>query len=158
MAEKEKKEIQQRGEQRALTPFQGENWLEDFFRRPFSSLMQSPFWTRPEFQELSFSADMSEHDGNIVIRADMPGVKKEDIDISLENDVVTIRGERRREEKEEKENFYRLERSYGSFSRSFRLPPGTESDRADASFKDGVLELKIPRPQSEEKRKKIPLK
>lgn len=94
-----------------------------------------------------------------VIRADLPGMKKDDINVELGADAVTIHGERRDEHKEEREGFYRSERSYGSFYRTIPLPEGAITDNAHAEFKDGVLEIVMPAPPREARRgRKIEIK
>jgi len=84
-----------------------------------------------------------------IIRADLPGMKKEDINVELGSDAVTIHGERRDEHQEEHEGYYRTERSYGSFYRTVPLPEGAISDNARAEFKDGVLEIAMAAPPHE---------
>ena len=88
--------------------------------------------------------DVSQHKGDLIIRADIPGVDKDDVKINITEDTVTIHGERHRAQEEERDGVYRCERSYGAFYRSIALPPGTASDQAKASFKDGVLEIWMP--------------
>ncbi len=80
-------------------------------------------------------------------------MKKEDIEISLKDDILTISGEKKREEKVEKKNYSRLERSYGSVSRTLRLPTQVQTDKAKAKFENGVLEIKVPK--TEEAKKKV---
>jgi HSP20 family protein len=82
----------------------------------------------------------------LVIRADLPGLTRNDIKVDVSEDRVTIQGERKREHEEEREGVYRSERSYGTFYRDIRLPPGTMSDQAKATFRDGVLEIAMPAP------------
>ena len=91
---------------------------------------------------------------NVVIRADLPGVNRDDMHVEVENDVLTIRGERREEREEEEEGFYRSERSYGTFHRMLPLPEGVNADEVEATFKDGVLEVKLPAPRQQEQRAK----
>jgi len=88
--------------------------------------------------------DVSQHKGELIIRADLPGVDKDEVKINMTEDTVTIHGERHRAQEEERDGVYRSERSYGAFYRSVALPPGTASDQAKASFKDGVLEIRMP--------------
>jgi HSP20 family protein len=88
--------------------------------------------------------DVSQHKGELIIRADLPGVEKDDVKINVTEDTVTIHGERHRAQEEERDGVYRTERSFGAFYRSVALPPGTASDQAKASFKDGVLEIRMP--------------
>ena len=87
-----------------------------------------------------------------VIRADLPGLTKNDVKVDVTEDLVTIEGERKREHKEEREGYYRTERSYGSFCRQIALPTGTISDQAKATFKDGVLEITRPAPPASARR------
>jgi HSP20 family protein len=87
-----------------------------------------------------------------VLRADLPGLAKEDVEVEVNEDSVTIRGERRHEREEEREGVYRSERSYGSFSRVVPLPEGTITDSAKATFRDGVLEVVMQAPGREVKR------
>ena len=87
--------------------------------------------------------DVSEDDGNYVVTAELPGVKREDVNVELEEDVLTIRGEKRSEREEKKEKRRFVERSYGTFSRSFTLPANADPERVSAAFKDGVLTVTI---------------
>jgi HSP20 family protein len=80
----------------------------------------------------------------LVIRADLPGLSRDDVKVEVTEDHLTIQGERKQEHEETREGFYRSERSYGSFFRNVPLPPGTMSDQAKATFKDGVLEIRMP--------------
>jgi HSP20 family protein len=91
------------------------------------------------------AVDIKDEANRYVIRADIPGVKPEDIEVTMENGVLTIRGERKFEATEEKENFKRIERSYGVFYRRFTLPENTDADAIEATGKNGVLEVTIPK-------------
>jgi len=88
--------------------------------------------------------DMFERKGQLVIRADLPGLAKDDVKVEMTDSDVTIEGERKSEKEEEKDGVYRSERSYGSFRRTIGLPEGVKTDRAKAAFKDGVLEITMP--------------
>jgi HSP20 family protein len=88
----------------------------------------------------------------LVVRADVPGVSKDDLQVSVEDDVLTIRGERRDEREERDQGFYRSERSYGEFLRAIPLPEGTDAERCEAKYEDGVLEVTLPVPKQEERR------
>jgi HSP20 family protein len=90
----------------------------------------------------------------LVVRADIPGVKKDDVHVEIENDVLTIRGERRDEREEERDDYYRSERSYGRFYRAIPLPEGVSTEQCDASFENGVLEVTLPAPKQEERKAK----
>ena len=140
-----------------LSPFERmEDVMEDFFRRPFGLPLWGGMPRISEGLEPSPSVDIYEKGDEIVVKSDMPGMTKDDIEVNLTDDTITLSGERRKEEKVEEKNFYRLERSYGSFKRTFGLPTEVQSDKAKASFKDGVLEVKIPRSElAKQKEKKI---
>lgn len=95
----------------------------------------------------------------LVVRADVPGVNKDDLHVDVEDDVLTIRGERRDEREEREEGFYRSERSYGEFYRAIPLPEGTDAERCEATYENGVLEVTLPVPKQEErKRRRIPVR
>lgn len=91
--------------------------------------------------------DLTEAEGEYVIRADLPGLAKEDIEIQLKDDVLTISGERRSEHQDNGEGFYRVERSFGRFSRSLDLPAGVDAASITAEFENGVLEVHVPKPE-----------
>jgi HSP20 family protein len=130
--------------------------FHQFFGRPFG-LMRWPkmFW--PEELDSGFpSVDIFEDDKNVTVKAEMPGVKKEDLDVNVTEEAITISGEKKKEEKVHEKNYYRYERSYGSFRRTLPLPAGVQSDKAKAKFKDGVLEIKVPKsPAAIKKERKI---
>jgi HSP20 family protein len=89
--------------------------------------------------------DIYENDRHeLLIKAEMPGMKREDIDIKVENNTLTIRGERQREGEVREEQYHRVERSYGSFARSFSLPSTIDSEKVSAEYKDGVLTIVLP--------------
>lgn len=130
------------------------HFIDEAMRYPFS-LFGRHWWPRMQFPEkelMSPSADIYREGNNIVVKTELPGMTKEDIDITLTDDKITISGEKKREEKVEEKDYYRYERSSGSFSRSFRLPEEVQTDKVKASFKNGILEIKIP--MTEEARKK----
>ena len=103
------------------------------------------------------SVDVFETPESIVLKADLPDVKKDEVDISIENNTLTIQGERKLEQEVNEKNFYRMERSYGSFSRSFTLPPTVAGDKAEAVFDNGVLTLTLPK-REESKPRQIKVK
>jgi len=98
--------------------------------------------------------DLYDDKEDLVVRAEIPGANEKDIDVSLEDGILSIRGERKLENEDKKDNYYRIERSYGSFSRSFRLPVKVKTNDAKASYKDGILEIRIPK-EEKAKPKKI---
>jgi HSP20 family protein len=87
-----------------------------------------------------------EREGKLIVRADLPGLSKDDINVDITDDAIKIRGERRQEKEENDEGYYRSERSYGSFYREIPLPRGVNRDEANASFRNGVLEITMPAP------------
>jgi len=90
-------------------------------------------------------ADVSEDSESYVIKAELPGVIKNDVKITLHENVLTITGEKKQEKEEKDRNFHRIERSYGSFERSFSLPNGVKTEKIDAAYKDGVLTVTLPK-------------
>jgi len=89
--------------------------------------------------------DIIEDDQNYVIKAELPGVKKEDIKVGVQDDVLTVSGHRHYEKEEKDKKFHRIERSYGSFARSFTLPEDSDGEKVSAEFKDGILKVILPK-------------
>jgi HSP20 family protein len=100
------------------------------------------------------AVDIYEHGSDIVLKAELPGVDPKDVDIRLENNVLTLRGQRKFENEVKKESYHRVERSYGSFSRSFTLPSVVDQGAIKAEFKDGILKVVLPK-REESKPKQI---
>ena len=100
------------------------------------------------------AVDLYEKDDHFMIKAELPGVDKNDINIDLKDRLLTLSGERTHDKEVNEENYYRRERSYGKFQRSFTLPADVDSDKIEAEFKDGVLQIKVPKPE-EKKAKKV---
>lgn len=98
--------------------------------------------------------DVVDNENEVLVRAELPGINKQDIDVSLSENMLTLKGQTRREEKVEKENYFRAEISQGSFLRSVYLPVEVDSERASAALKDGILEVRLPKVESA-KRKSI---
>lgn len=101
--------------------------------------------------------DVKETDKELLVHAELPGVKKEDIHIELQNGILTISGERKEEKKEEKEKYHRVERNYGRFARSVAVPEGVTEDQVKAKIENGVLEVAIPKPPAKPAPKQIPI-
>lgn len=124
-----------------------------FFTTPFVSnrpnVVTGEYKMRP-------STDISETEDSFEVRAELPGVSKDDVQISVKDNLLTIKGEKRKEEVDDTNNYKRIERRYGTFERNFTLPPKVDADNINASFKDGVLTLSIPKPE-EVKPKEIPI-
>ncbi len=97
--------------------------------------------------------EVKETDGTYVIRADVPGISEKDLEVSISGNLLTVSGKREEEKKEEGEKFYTYERSYGSFTRSFVLPEGVDTEHVASELKDGVLTLALPRAEKAATRK-----
>src|SRR5437763_16580032 len=97
--------------------------------------------------------DLVEEDDHFVLSADLPGVEEKDINVELEDNVLTISGERKSEHEDRREGYYRIERASGAFSRSLTLPEGIDPDSVQARFGDGVLELRVPKPEERKPRR-----
>jgi HSP20 family protein len=103
--------------------------------------------------------DVKESDKEFVIRAELPGVEEKDIEVTVTGDILTIQGEKKEEKEDKEKNYYYMERSYGSFRRSIPLAVETDANKAEASFKNGVLNIRIPKSQpAKVKGTKVPIK
>ncbi len=126
--------------------------FEDVFNdkvSPFFSSMMAP----------SFKVDISEDENAIYIEADMPGVKKEDVKVSMDGDVLCISAERTQNEEEKKKGYHRIERSWGSLSRTFTVGDNVDAEQIDAAYDNGVLKIKLPKMEPKPKTgKEIPVK
>ena len=100
------------------------------------------------------AVDIFEHEGNIVLKAELPGVDTKDVDVRVENNVLTLRGERKFDNEVKRENYHRVERAYGTFTRSFTLPAVVDTGNIKAEFKEGVLRVTLPK-REEAKPKQI---
>lgn len=145
-------------------PFRELSPIREFerMRRDMDRLWDSFFEERPrrkgeEVGEWLPSLDVSETKNNLVVKAELPGMDPKDIDISLNEGILTIKGERKQEKEEKEENYHLIERSYGSFTRSVRLPGEVKSEMISASYKDGVLKVTLPKSE-EAKKKEIKIK
>ncbi len=110
-----------------------------------------------EYGQWAPAVDLKEEDGQFVLKADMPGMKRDDIDIQVENNLLTISGERQFEADERREDYHRIERAYGKFMRTFTLSTRVKADTITANYKDGILTVLIPKAE-ESKPKKIAIK
>lgn len=122
--------------------------------RPRSSALSAPQPSAGMAPSQGFwypQVEISERGGNLVVCADLPGMKKEDVHLEIHDDFLVLRGERRQELERNEGGIYRSERSYGQFYRTVPLPEGANPDQAKANFKDGVLEVTIPLPQQEQR-------
>jgi HSP20 family protein len=122
--------------------------MEDVFNErlsPFFSSMVTP---------PSFKVDISEDDKAVYVDADMPGMKKEDVKVTMEDDVLCINAERSQQEEEKKKNYHRVERSWGCLSRSFTVGDNVDTEHIDAKYDNGVLHIVIPKKEPEVKKSK----
>ena len=133
------------------------NMFDNFFERPFGL---SPFFDESALVGgFAPNLDVSETEKEITISAELPGLEPDDIHISLAHNTLTISGEKRAEKEDKGKHFYRVERSYGSFQRTIPLPNEVSEDKIDATFKRGVLKVKLPKSQTtQEKSKRISIK
>ncbi len=129
----------------------------DTFRREIDRLFDkflswSPF---EGTKELSWfpTMDISETPTDVIVKAELPGMNPNDIEVTISGDTLTIKGERKKEEEHKDENFYKIERSYGSFCRSVQLPAEVDESKAEAIYKDGILRLTLPKIKPEPAKK-----
>ncbi len=150
---KEKREMQKSHRGRRLSPFDemeremdrwfgrfGHGWMRPFhWGRPFWSDLEAPF------EGMVPSVDVIDRDEEVVVRVELPGVDKKNLEVSLSDDSLTIKGSTKTEQEEEKGDYYHREVSSGSFSRTVRLPAEVDGEKVKSSFKDGILELTLPK-------------
>jgi HSP20 family protein len=132
----------------ALTPFRDFWDLQDQMKRTledmFGGLLRRPeSLPQTQLTEWAPAVDVLSEDGDLLIRAELPGLKQENVDITLQNNVLTISGERKAEREEERGGYYVRERRYSSFRRSMTLPEGTDESKISARFENGVLEVRV---------------
>jgi len=136
-------------------PFRNLSTLQDQMNR----LFETTFPARPDESALTAWApavDIYETENELVLKADLPDIDEKDLDVRIENNMLSIRGERKFEQKVKEENYLRIERSYGAFSRSFSLPNTVNAEAIKAEYKDGVLTVALPkRAESKPKQVKI---
>lgn len=154
---KKEGEVQRVEPTQVLSPFdEMDRWFENFFprgwMRPFRA--QWPSWGElaAPLEGRMPKVDVVDRDEEIIVRAEVPGVAKDDLDISVTDNSVTIKGETKRETKEEKGDYYRCEISRGSFARTLTLPSNVDSENVKAKFDDGVLELTMPKVEKAKRR------
>ena len=143
-AEKPTRELQRRE-----SPFDElEHMFDDFLNRRFLLPSLFPRLKRPDLAEVSTSIDMFEEGNELVVKAELPGMKKEDLNVDLKDNYITISGEKKSEERTDRVDYHRVERSFGSFVRRLRLPVEIKADKVKASFCDGVLEIRMPKSEA----------
>ena len=134
---------------RLWEPFRELRTMHDEMDRLFASL-----WPKAAVRDAGTSAvwapaiDVYEEKDRYVVKAELPGVKREDVSLSLTDDLLTIKGERRYEKEEKQEGFLRVENAYGAFQRALQLPQTVKGDAVSAEFKDGILKITLPKAES----------
>ena len=119
--------------------------MEDFFGRTRRPWWPS-IWSRREVSELLAPAvDIYEEKDDIVVKVELPGITKEHIEVDISDSHLTLKGEKKKEEKTAEEDYFACERSYGAFHRSFELPTEVQGEKVKASFKNGILEIRLPK-------------
>jgi HSP20 family protein len=122
-------------------PFREFNTLPSRFGRFFGKDWENPVdttvWNPP--------VDIFETDNHVVIKAELPGFDAKNIEVKLENNVLTLKGERKFEKETKEENYHRVEREYGTFSRSFVMPTAVDAEKVEAEYKDGILNVRLPK-------------
>ena len=163
MAEKAKEK-----ETKAVTPWRPfmdltrwerdmDRMMEDFFGRRMRPFWPERWFGRDELEVRAPAVDVFEEKDDIVVKAELPGMEKDNIEVNLTDHMLTIKGEKKKEEEIKEENYYRAERTYGSFLRTLELPRDVHADKIKASFKNGILEVRMPKTE-EAKAKEIKVK
>lgn len=131
------------------------NTMDRLFEEPF--MQRSILWERPAFEEWSLALDVIEDDDKYTVKASLPGVDPDDIEVTLTDNVLTIKGEMKQDEEFEEENYHLRERRFGRFTRSIALPAKVQADKVEAINENGVLTLYLPKAE-EVKPKKIAIR
>ena len=143
-------EMERRKPGRGVMPWRPLRDLEEMQRR-FDDILGWPFqpavWRRTPTMEMGWAPaiDVFEKDDKFVVKAELPGMKEDDINISVVGDTLTIKGERKAESESKEDDYYYCERSYGSFSRSLAVPSNVDAKKIEANYEDGVLEISLPK-------------
>jgi HSP20 family protein len=144
---------------REVEPFRNLMGIQDEMNRLFDTMLSR--WASDDKEIFGRGwapmIDVEEDEDKVTVTAELPGLADKDIDISILGDTLTIKGEKKKEEEKKEKNYHRVERAYGAFQRSVALPTTVESDKAKASFKDGVLSVEMPK-KEEAKPKQIKVK
>jgi HSP20 family protein len=149
--------LQRHGVGQWLSPFEEMDRLfERFFPhswlRPWRA--ELPGWGElMPFEVRTPRVDVIDHEDELIVRAEVPGVKKDDLDVSVTDDTITIHGEVKHETAEEEGEYYHREMTYGSFYRVIPLPAGVDTEKCKVTFKDGILEMKLPKLEAAKRRK-----
>jgi HSP20 family protein len=127
--------------------------LQSEMNRLFNTFFDSPTTGNGSARRWIPAMDLVETDEHFVLKADLPGLTEDDVNIEVEDNVLTVSGERKAEHEDKREGYVRVERSYGSFRRSLTLPEGVDPESVSASFDKGVLEVRIPKPEERKPRR-----
>ena len=128
------------------TPFREMEDMERHLGSTFGESWLPSLWSRvPEARAWVPDLDVFEKDGKFVVKAELPGMEEKDVDVSIEGDTLTIKGEKETEKEVKEEDYYRCERAYGSFFRSVPLPNSVDKDKVEANYNNGVLEVMLPK-------------
>lgn len=169
MKNKEKKELELARKTPEFNPFgmmvrftkDMERLFEDFGGLNFPGFFNReffPFTTELKDFEWMPQIEVRQANGDLMVKADLPGLAKEDVKVELTDETLTISGERKEEKEEKREGFYRSERNYGRFYRQIPLPEGAKTEKATAVFTNGVLEVKLPVAKVESQARKLEIK
>jgi HSP20 family protein len=135
-----------------------EQMFQEFFRHPFFRFWgPERWWPGRSLSPQIPAVDVYEEKDDLIVKAEVPGLTKEDLEVSLSESVLTIKGERKKEEEVQRDSYYQNELSYGSFVRTVELPVEVKTDQVKAFFKDGILEIRLPKTE-DAKSKTIKLK
>ena len=169
MKNKEKKELELARKTPEFNPFgmmrrftkDMERLFDDFGGFSFPNLFNREFFpVGTEFKDFDWmpQIEVLRNNGELMVKADLPGLTKDDVKVEMTDETLTISGERKEEKEEKREGFYRSERSYGSFYRQIPLPEGVKTENANATFRNGVLEVTMPAPKTESHARKLEIK
>jgi HSP20 family protein len=147
------------------TPFMGlsqweremDRMMDDFFTRRMRPWWPGRWLVSPDSELVTPTVDVYEEKDDVVVKAELPGLEKDEIEVNISDSHLTLKGEKKKEEKIEQKDYYRCERSYGAFLRSVELPHEVKADKVKASFKNGILEVRLPKTE-EAKAKEIKIK
>ncbi len=126
-----------------IDPFRELATLQDRFNSLFENFAETPGKEQLAAGHFVPPVDVYEDEHNLVLKLEVPGMNEEDLKVSVENNTLTVSGERKFEKEEKEENFHRIERRYGSFTRTFRLPNTVDQENADASYDKGILKITL---------------
>jgi len=124
-------------------------------RSDFDRMFESFFGSMPVVQESMWApvVDIVENNGNIEVKAELPGMSKKDIKVTVKDNILSLSGERKQETETKEKTYHRIERFYGGFCRNIQLPENVEADQVKATYKDGVLNIVLPKPASAKQKK-----